>query len=275
MKIIPLGELYQTDFSVHKLFSMIQYWKDGDTYSYVDSARPSHGLLYFCNCGANYTIDGKPPLHANKGDIVYIPKGAKYISRFSDAKKELEGIILIEFLISDSENNPIALHDDINIITPHNPLHFYNAFSEMAKAYYSSLQSPALLKSILYRILAELSNIQRRANINSREYINIRKGIIYLEENLKQDLSIEEIAKMCNVSSNCFRRIFKKYSGMSPSDYRLNAKISKAKQLLESNNVSISEIADILGFSDAAYFSRLFKQKTGIPPKEYSAQFIK
>ncbi|NLA50206.1 MAG: helix-turn-helix transcriptional regulator [Bacteroidales bacterium] len=37
----------------------------------------------------------------------------------------------------------------------------------------------------------------------------------------------------------------------------------------------ISEIADILGFSDAAYFSRLFKQKTGIPPKEYSAQFIK
>lgn len=273
MKIIPLGELYQIDFTVHRLFSMFQYWKDGDSFSYTDSPRHSHALLYLSNCNADYTIEGKPSVHAKKGDIVYIPKGAKYISRFSGAKKNLEGTILIEFLISDSENNPIALNHSISIISLHNPLYFHNAFSEMAKAYYSSLQSPALLKSILYRILADLSSIQRRADIYSKEYQNIIKGIIYLEEDLNQDLSIEEIAKMCNVSSNCFRRLFKAYSGMSPSDYRLGVKISKAKKFLESNTVSVSEISDALGFTDPAYFSRLFKQKTGISPKEYSAQF--
>lgn len=270
MKIIPLGELYQIDFTVYKLFSMFQHWKDGDSFSYTDSPRPSHALLYFSNCNADYTIEGKPSLYAKKGDIVYIPKGAKYISKFSNARKDLEGTILIEFLITDSENNPIALNNSIGIISLHNPLYFHNAFSEMAKAYYSSLQSPALLKSILYRILADLSSIQRRADIYSKEYQNIIKGIIYLEEDLNQNLSIEEIAKMCNVSSNCFRRLFKAYSGMSPSDYRLSVKIFKAKQFLESNTVSVSEISDALGFTDPAYFSRLFKQKTGISPKEYS-----
>lgn len=274
MKIIPLGELYQIDFTVYKLFSMFQYWKDGDSFSYTDSPRPSHALLYLSNCNADYTIEGKPSVHAKKGDIVYIPKGAKYISRFLDARKDLEGTILIEFLITDSENDPIALNNSICIISLHNPLYFHNAFSEMAKAYYSSLQSPALLKSILYRILADLSSIQRRADIYSKEYQNIIKGIIYLEEDLNQDLSVAEIAKMCNVSSNCFRRLFKAYSGMSPSDYRLSVKISKAKQFLESNTVSITEISDTLGFTDPAYFSRLFKQKTGISPKEYSAQFL-
>ena len=273
MKIIPLGELYQIDFTVYKLFSMFQYWKDGDSFSYSDSSRPSHALLYLSNCKIDYTIDGKPSVHAKKGDIIYIPKGAKYVSKFSDAKKDLEGTILIEFLITDSENNPIALNNNIAVIPLHNPLYFHYAFSEMANAYYSTLQSPAVLKSILYRILADLSAIQRRADLYSKEYQNIIKGIIYLEEDPDQNLSIEEIAKMCNVSCNCFRRNFKAYSGMSPSDYRLNVKISKAKQFLESNTVSISEISYTLGFTDPAYFSRLFKQKAGISPKEYSARF--
>jgi len=275
MKIIPLDKLYQIDFTVYKPFSMFQYWKDNETFGYTNTPRHSHALLYFCNCSAVYNMNNKPPVYAEKGNIVYIPKGAKYMSKFSNVKKDLESTILIEFLMTDGENNPIALNDSIEVIPLHNPSYFHKAFSDMAKAYYSNIQSPALLKSILYRILADLSSMQRRAGIYSKEYRNIVKGIIYLEEDLKQELSIEEIAKMCNVSSNCFRRLFKAYSGMSPSEYRLNAKITKAKQFLETNTLSIAEIADMLGFNDAAYFSRLFKQKTGMSPTEYSQQFIK
>ena len=90
-----------------------------------------------------------------------------------------------------------------------------------------------------------------------------------MEENPSQNLSINEIAKMCNVSEIYFRRLFKEYSGLSPVEYRIKRKIEKAKSYLDYDNLNISEIADILGFTDTAYFCKQFKAHTGTTPLNY------
>ena len=97
----------------------------------------------------------------------------------------------------------------------------------------------------------------------------IEQGIRYLETDPSLEKSVAEIAKMCNVSQNYFCRLFKEYSGITPQDYILKAKIEKAKIALRETSLSVSEIALLCGFEDASYFCRLFKKKTGVSPLGY------
>jgi Transcriptional regulator containing an amidase domain and an AraC-type DNA-binding HTH domain len=66
-----------------------------------------------------------------------------------------------------------------------------------------------------------------------------------------------------------FRKIFKETTGLSPNQYHLNLRLDKAKDLLTSTNLTINEVAYQTGFDSIFYFSRLFKKKNGLPPKEY------
>jgi AraC-like DNA-binding protein len=105
-----------------------------------------------------------------------------------------------------------------------------------------------------------------------KDFTIIEKGIRYLETNDRLDRSISEIAAMCAVSETYFRRLFKKYSGLSPKEYILRVKIDKAKLILRETNLQVSEIAEMFGISDTAYFCRMFKKRTGVSPLIYRSK---
>ena len=77
------------------------------------------------------------------------------------------------------------------------------------------------------------------------------------------------------MSETYFRRIFLRNFGISPIKYINNLKIDRAKDLITSGYYSISEAAEASGFHDNAYFTRKFKEATGVTPLEYkkSAQW--
>ena len=77
------------------------------------------------------------------------------------------------------------------------------------------------------------------------------------------------MAKVQNVSRGECCRFFKKMMGMTISDYLLEYRIAKSVELLESGHNSISDIAHAVGFHSASNFTALFKQKTGVTPREY------
>jgi AraC-like DNA-binding protein len=84
--------------------------------------------------------------------------------------------------------------------------------------------------------------------------------------------SLEEALKDVPLSSDHFRKIFKKEIGRSPLEYLLQKKIDYAKELIHSNEsygYNIKEVAILCGFNDQYYFSRLFKKYTGVSPKNY------
>jgi AraC-like DNA-binding protein len=98
---------------------------------------------------------------------------------------------------------------------------------------------------------------------------NIRKACMYFRENLNVNVNIEKLATDLNVGYSYFRQMFRKYTGISPSQYHLSLRIQKAKDLLVSTDQSFKEIAIDLGFETYFYFSRIFKDKTGKSPMEF------
>jgi transcriptional regulator GlxA family with amidase domain len=97
----------------------------------------------------------------------------------------------------------------------------------------------------------------------------IRKACLFFRENLNTNVNIEELACKLNVGYSYFRQMFRKYTGISPTQYHLSLRIQKAKDLLVSTEKSFKEIAIDLGFESYFYFSRIFKDKTGKSPAEF------
>ena len=78
----------------------------------------------------------------------------------------------------------------------------------------------------------------------------------------------EAVGGVRRMSYRHFRRLFQQCTGVPPGQYLLNLRINRAKRLLE-EPLTIAEVAYRAGFSDPYYFSRLFKQKTGVSPKKW------
>ena len=97
--------------------------------------------------------------------------------------------------------------------------------------------------------------------------INQAKSI--MREDITSEKSIEEIAASLGVTYSMFRREFKHICNISPGQYRLEQKLSKAMELLLTTNDSIAEIANKLHFENIGQFSAFFKKKKGISPLEY------
>ena len=83
------------------------------------------------------------------------------------------------------------------------------------------------------------------------------------------DFSIEDIANSLGMSRSVFFRKLKSITGLSPIEFLKQMRMKRAVQLLESGDYIVSEIAYLVGFNDAHYFSKCFKQTFHISPTEY------
>jgi AraC-like DNA-binding protein len=104
---------------------------------------------------------------------------------------------------------------------------------------------------------------------SSSWYDPIRKAVVYLNDHLSEDVSIERLAAIANYSPAQFRRLFTKLMGQSPSAYIANIRINNAKVLLKTTDKRISDIAVEVGFFDHSHFIRTFKKLVGSTPAEY------
>ena len=84
-----------------------------------------------------------------------------------------------------------------------------------------------------------------------------------------ENLSLETLSAKINMSRYTLIRLFKHYFGLTPHAYQLNKKINDARKLLK-NNYNIAQLAYELEFTDQSHFHRVFKQFTGVTPKQYS-----
>ena len=81
--------------------------------------------------------------------------------------------------------------------------------------------------------------------------------------------SLEDYARMCNLSKYHFLRIFKDIVGMSPLEYRNTIRLEHIKELLKDTNIPINVIAQNAGFTSSSYFCAAFKKKMGVAPSQY------
>ena len=88
----------------------------------------------------------------------------------------------------------------------------------------------------------------------------------YIETHLDSDLDIERLAAIVQMSSSHFTRSFHKSVGVTPHRYVIQNRVLRARELLATTNLPLTEIALTTGFSDQSHFSRRFHEIVGIPP---------
>lgn len=91
----------------------------------------------------------------------------------------------------------------------------------------------------------------------------------FIEQNYQAELSLQDIAKRFFVSREYVSRKFKLEYGINITDYISGIRIDKAKLLMVNPNLRIAKIAEMVGFHDEKYFSKVFKKQEGISPKAY------
>ena len=202
-----------------------------------------------------------------KGDMVYLPQGSRY-TMLQTRPTEPTRIrsCLVNFIFKDAEGNIPVFADRPVLLNAQNSKNAASRMLDITTELGKAEKSPFRVKSLFYSLADSLIG----AGITSSAYYHpIRAGIKYLEGNWNRDVKISEVAERCGVSETYFRRLFAKWSGMSPVEYRNTLRISNAKSLLSRRSVSISEVSYAVGFDDQFYFSRIFKKITGISPKDY------
>lgn len=97
----------------------------------------------------------------------------------------------------------------------------------------------------------------------------INDARMYMLNHIEDDISVQNLALRFNYSVSRFCVLYDKFFHITPIEDLLNARIEKAISLLKYGNTSITEIAELCGFSSIHYFSRKFKEKTGVAPSRY------
>ena len=106
-------------------------------------------------------------------------------------------------------------------------------------------------------------------NDNTRIVLNAKS---FINNNLKEDLTLNMVAQYVNLSPSHFGRVFCKQTGQPLFTYINYCRIEAAKKLLQSSDYKIYEIAELVGYTNTYYFSRTFKKYTGKSPYDYKAK---
>lgn len=95
----------------------------------------------------------------------------------------------------------------------------------------------------------------------------------YLQENYHQEISFQKLGEKFGFTPEYLGKIFKKFTGETPSKYLTKLRMNEAKHLLRNNcDMEIQKIGELVGYKDGFYFSRAFKNYTGIQPSEFRNQ---
>ena len=256
VKLSAFEQLSEMDLDIRQIVCIRQNWTvTHNSWSYLDSPRPNDGIIYIDAGTAVYTLPDGQEIHVRPGDILYLPQDSRYFVKFvPDSSSFLLNFRLFceraEICVPD---RPFVACRDINNL-------FREDFRALCKLY-SSTTDRLLIKAKALEIVSRMTD---RPDPSKSDSV-----IAYINSHLSTSLSVADIAKSCAMSESSFRRLVIEKTGLSPIRYIAGQKIVKAKQFLAVDELSVEEIASILGFYDSAHFIKCFKKETGQTPAQY------
>ncbi|MBO5897612.1 MAG: helix-turn-helix transcriptional regulator [Clostridia bacterium] len=242
------------DFRVTKVLK--QHWYKR-RYSYLNAPRPDFGLMLLVRGSVDFLTE-HTTVSARAGNLVFLSKHSRYEAVFSNEVEDYlicfdadEGSILPSSPMILSQSVDLACFEKIRILSDE------NSYTTRTQLYNKGA------------FLLLLDSIVESSRDENDEHGNIVKLACELLQKNDQ-LSIEQIAKECAVSTSLLRQLFVRRLGLSPIQYRTDIKLRRAMYLMEATNMTVSEIAQTLSFFDAAYFCKVFRAHTGMTPTQYA-----
>lgn len=170
-------------------------------------------------------------------------------------------------IYSENSQVPMDIRPALNSRISERQHVFEEIFSTLERS--TELESLRYASSLLHYYLASMRYLRlyRPEATTSPSLIDAVKH--YMQENIERHLTLEQIAQYTGYSPSHFSSLFRKATSESPLAYLNRLKIEHACLLLKTTDMRINQICHKVGISDNYYFSRLFKQHTGISPKQF------
>ena len=118
-----------------------------------------------------------------------------------------------------------------------------------------------------HRLKGILNLVKEKRNINSKKMID--EAIKYIKKHYDEEISLEQVANRCFLNQAYFSRIFKQCTGATFTDYLIELRMEKAKELLAQGTYKVYEVSQRVGYKSEKYFFRIFKQYMGCSPSDY------
>lgn len=114
-----------------------------------------------------------------------------------------------------------------------------------------------------------LAKVREQKSLAEQPKIAIKMIKKYMDDNFQRNISREDLSQLVFLNADYLSRLFKKEMGVSISNYLIQKRIKLAKKLLISTKIPVSVISAQVGYDNFSYFSKVFKEKTGMTPNEY------
>ena len=156
---------------------------------------------------------------------------------------------------------------------------YSNINEPITKLCHQERASDAMLSTIVYSTLCMIpstgsdSNLFIPSRVKLTEDMVSYKIIEHIDHHIGENFTVDELAAHAGLSRHYFMHLFKKETGYSPQEYASVAKINYAKLMLRTTALTISEIADRLGYSSSASFINAFRLRRGVSPNQYRKMY--
>lgn len=232
-------------------------------------SRHSDCFVYVLSGSAEYTF-GDKTFTAKKGNIIYLAHKSKYDINVSERGY---WFIHVDFFF----NNDTGEVCENKIFTQESLSELESSFVQMRKCWLEgSVSDKIKCKSYLYQIYSEVVEAELWGYSPSAKISKLKGAVRMISEGYSRaDLSVKQLCDDCGISEVHFRRLFGDVYHTSPIKYITALRVNRAKELLIGTDMPMSEISDKCGFNSSYYFSKIFKESTGMTPSAYRAISLK
>lgn len=227
--------------------------------------------LTFIDNGELATTVDEEPYELGEMDLILFSPGQYHTQKTGHSQSVSYLTILFDMEMADPyliTNRVYHAHRDI-----HNALNEFIKVSNNDMMYNSELML-CYLKELIIRVLQyDFLNSSPIASTPMQQRFEnelLNEIIIYINDTIYEQLTIEEICHKFSISRSSLQTLFKNNLNVAPKQYISDLKLKKSKLLIKESMYTISEIASMLGFTSIHYFSRKFKQQYGITPTDYA-----
>ncbi len=211
-----------------------------DRRSFKECEKQNSLIIYKCHAGL---VEAVIPLHENEKIIGYLMFGQ----------------------ITDNPNKD-NLYNNVNLWNEKYCLNINSLKQGIAAIPYKSTEQIHAAAKIMEACTSYIIYKELIIPKNDKILVSAKE---YIEKNLHEDILVEQLCKKLNIGRTKLYEIFRNELKMGISKYILHRRMHKAKKLLKTTNLPISQIAHSVGFSDYNYFSRIYKKTYGKSPKYY------
>jgi AraC family transcriptional regulator len=135
--------------------------------------------------------------------------------------------------------------------------------------------SPLFVQGVAQALAVHLARNYTELTKDVQEYkgglpgFKLRKITELMAAHLEEEFSLIRLAQEADMSEFHFSRLFKRTTGLTPSQYFIHLRMEKARRLLRETSKSVIEIGLDVGYSSPSHFAQIFRREVGIPPSEY------